>query len=369
MNELEDIKGRLQTEVEKVTGGVLTTIRHEMGITCSSQIAGTADTFFASKLYGANETYVVAYIRVNGEGRLVSALQEDLGVLPDLFYGEDGEIWCRLTTDTTSEKELEIIVPILERSHYSKPKGRRPFAGTCAGRLGEFAIFHDVDIFSTKKPDKLLKVQFKKGKPVAKLGKLPLPSHNKVFFDPRHGIQLIAFDKDQNSFIQRVCDIDGAIDATRSVPAADVNLFETLEIGFDSDSRLILCRSGEISIGILSSKGDLTEKLLIELPSSIYSTWTPVAVGNGRSLMRFTFEKGNGWLIVKGQKLLDCLIHDGCQGYRSLINNRRIEIPCNDLVITGASSSGPDGYCVSMHPRTEHAAAKELYILHQSSLK
>lgn len=59
------------------------------------------------------------------------------------------------------DKDLDIILPLFDRENLTYPKPKRPIVGNFMGICHNFSIFHNVDIFSDTKPDKLIAVEFK----------------------------------------------------------------------------------------------------------------------------------------------------------------------------------------------------------------
>src|SRR5690606_12259415 len=112
-------------------------------------------------IYKSDGTYHLVYTLVDTDGEIQSFVEDD-GILPTLFLAPDQENYVSVVPYHL-DKELEVSIPIFKREGMEQPKGNRPFTGNFIGTSNEFSIFFDVDIWSDKKPDKLLAIEFKSG--------------------------------------------------------------------------------------------------------------------------------------------------------------------------------------------------------------
>lgn len=365
MNELNDIKDQLDFSVREITNGFITILKHEIGITHQSQMESSKnETIISAQLYDKDGLYKVVYIKINSLGQLVEVLNESEGVLPNLFMNENKENWC-LLTDTSTDKDLEIVLPIKNRIEYSKPKGKRQFPGKFLGSFNNIAIFHDFDIYFSKSPDKLLKIEFKKEKVKSqKQIKIPTPINNKISIDSDGNLQLLARQKDK--FIHRKCDLNGEILFQREIPFIMFNSYEILTLNENGITKVIFTESNKICLSAIKVDSETTNSVIYENTSDIFNLWPPIQFGEDIWLIRFNFETGNGWLIIKEDNLLDCFIHDNFNGYKSTITKEIIHIQNNDLILSDITKVGSDLYCLTIYPRNENLKDnKELIILNK----
>ncbi|MDF1866363.1 MAG: hypothetical protein P1U70_16125 [Saprospiraceae bacterium] len=365
MNELQDIKDQLDFSVSELTNGFMTILKYDTGITKKSQIGSFKnETILSGHLYDKNDLYKVVYIKIDSQGQLIEVLHESEGVLPNLFMSENKEIWC-LLTDTSTDKDLEIILPIKNRFDYSKPKGKRQFPGKFVGSFNNIGIIHDNDIYFSKSPDKILKIEFKNNKVKSqKQLKISTPVNNKIIIDSDGNLQLLARQKDK--FIHRKCDLNGEILFQREIPFIMFNSYELLNLDEKGVSKVIFTESNKICIGSITADSEITDSVVFENKSDIFNLWKPIQFGENTWLIRFNFETGNGWLIIKEDSLLDCFIHDDFNGYKSLVTNEIIQIQYNDLILSDITKVNDYYYCVSIYPRSENPKEnKELIILNK----
>lgn len=363
MNELQDIKDQLDISVSEITNGFMTILKYDSGITQQSQIGSFKnETIISGHLYDKDGLYKVVYIKLDSQGQLIEVLHESEGVLPNLFLTENKEIWC-LLTDTSTDKDWEIVLPIKNRLNYSKPKGKRQFPGKFVGSFNNIGIFHDYDIYFSKSPDKILKIEFKNNKVKSqKQVKISTPVNNKIKIDSDGNLQLLARQKDK--FIHRKCDLDGEILFQREIPFIMFNSYEILNLDEKGVTKVIFTESNKICIGSITADSETTDSVVLENKSDIFDLWKPIQFGENIWLIRFNFETGNGWVIIKEDSLLDCFIHDGFKGYKSLVTNEIIQIQNNDLILSDITKVNDDNYCVSIYPRSENPKEnKELIIL------
>ncbi|MCG8572387.1 MAG: hypothetical protein MJB14_19825 [Spirochaetes bacterium] len=365
MNELQDIKKQIDFTTREIKNGFMTIVRNEVGISHQSQIGCLGSkTIIAVYLYDINELYKVVYLSLDNKGQIIEVLHETEGVLPKLFVNEQKDAWCFLT-DTISDKNLDFIVPIKNRLQYAKPKGKRQFSGNFVGILNNIVLFHDYDIYFSKSPDKILKIEFKNDKVKSqKKVKIPEPVNNKIFINQDGNMHLLARQKDK--LIHRKSDLDGEIFFERIIPFDLFNTYEVICLNEKKDSKIIYTDGSKLNLSIISPDSKVNNSLIFENQSAIFNIWKPVLFDSNTSIIRFNFETGNGWIIIQNDQLIDCFIHSDYNGYKSIVTGETIEIPCNDLILSDLTKVGDNNYCVTIYPRNENPKKNnELFIVNK----
>ncbi|MDR1274847.1 MAG: lipocalin family protein [Candidatus Accumulibacter sp.] len=351
----------LKTKLTKTAGGAITVIKGAHGLSQHGAIGHNGKTVLANYVYQKDETYDVVYTVIKADGEVEGNFQEYIGVLPTLFRSPDNEIFASIT-DTRTEKEQDLSLPLLNREAFDEPKHKRPYPGKYIGNVNQSAIFHNVDIFSDKKPDTLLSLSFDKGK-IKKhtLVKLDFPKDNKIYISDNK-IHLIG--KDAGAHIHRQIDENGNEIQKRKLELGDFWCREALKLSFEGRSTLISNRGSQISLLEIDEKGKLGIKTLIDIKDKLYNTWRPVEISDDVSIIQFNTEYGNGWLAIRGNELVEAWYGRDDKGYESLLSKETIEIENNDLIINGINGTEENSYSVVLQPNTREP--KEIIVLNRT---
>jgi hypothetical protein len=110
--------------------------------------------------------------------------------------------------------------------------------------------------------------------------------------------------------------------------------------------------------------GDCSYGKLYDIGDEFFGTWFPVQINKNTSVVQFTTEFGNGWLVVKEDELLELFYNKNKQGYRNLLTNEVLYIGDNDLTMSSISPSGDNKFGIIFHPRKRRKEYyNEIYIL------
>ncbi|RKM89792.1 hypothetical protein D7036_24350, partial [Aquimarina sp. BL5] len=257
INSINPFKSR----VKKTEFGVLTNLVTSIEISSKESISFEEKTFLANYIYKEDGTYNLVYTVVDTDGNVESFVEGD-GILPTLFLSPDQKNYISVVP-YHPDKELEISIPIFNRENTEIPKGNRPFTGNFIGTSNQFSIFYDVDIWSDKKPDKLLAIEFKNDKVKKKHNiKVPLPRNNKIFIS-NDEIHLLT--NDNNVWIHRQIDEKGNVLKDRTIKSSKDFFWEILSLSFEQDSYILCEENGKVSIEVISINGTTENIELIDI--------------------------------------------------------------------------------------------------------
>jgi hypothetical protein len=363
MEELISIKDSVQTEISKNAWGTLTTVKYPQGISVQfSQVAKDGQTVFAVHFEEKDGTYRVAYVLVNADGEIADILHETAGIQPTLFFSPAGDLWTSVTP-YYPDKDVEITVPFRNRTNFPEPKTNRQFPGKYAGTTATAALFHDEDIFSDTKPDKLLRIDFKDGKLKAKKNlKIPMPKGNHVVVDG-NTIHLYRFEGIK-SILYRILDHDANVLSEQKI-AHPTNTGAHLRILKIADQKLHYFAFDKrfAYAGTLTFDGVKSEEKL-QTDIAVYNIFEPVKINGCTFAVRFNWETGNGWAIIQNDTLKNFFIEKET-GYQCLVTGETLPLPKN-LTLWAISAPDENTYSIVFYPNTERTEKKEeFYILNK----
>ena len=353
----------VKSEVRKVEGGIVTILKTEIGVSVKGSIDFEGKTLVANYVYNKN-SYNVIYTLIDPEGNVIEHYMEKEGILPALFKSPENEVYVSVSP-YHPDKEMEISIPLFDRGSVEMPKPGRPYVGKYIGTVNQSAIFHDIDIWSDKKPDKILNIEFKNGQIKKKHNiKVDFPKNNKMFLKDNE-IHLIAVEND--FFIHRQIDETGKVIISRSIDRQGFYIRVVLNLSFEDSSYLISNSEGKIILIEINKNGDISTKELIDIKYEIFSMWKPVEVAENTLIIRFTTEFGNGWFTMKHDKLVNFFYGKDVQGYKNLLTGETVELPYNNLVITEINKTIDGSYAVIMYPMTDCGTKnKEVIVLNKT---
>ncbi|MGY0037612.1 hypothetical protein [Pedobacter sp. NJ-S-72] len=147
-------------EIKHTELGTVTLLTAESGISDKGSITFENNkTLLASYVYNAT-SYNLIYTIIDSNGDVEDSFMEDDGILPTLFISPGKQNYVSIVP-YHPDKEFEISIPIFNRDALELPKGNRPFIGDFINTCTHYSIFHDVDIWSDTKPDKMMSIEFK----------------------------------------------------------------------------------------------------------------------------------------------------------------------------------------------------------------
>lgn len=350
-------------DIKKTDVGILTTLITEHGISAHGNISCNQKSLLANYIDQKGETYHLVYTVIDPKGNEESFAEND-GILPTLFLSPGEENYVSVVP-YHPDKELEISIPVFNREHVELPKGNRPFTGKFIGVANQYAILYEVDIWSDKKPDKLLAIEFKNNMIKKKHNiKVPLPRDNRIFVN-NNEIHLLA--KDENGWLHRLIDEKGNITKSRTITPNQEYPDESISLSFEENS-YILCRDeGQFTIEIISPEGNCITKPLIDIGDPVFNTWLPVCIAENTFVTRFNNEFGNGWLTTKKDELLEVFFSKDTKGYKNLLTGEILEMEDEQIVLSGLNKTAENAYAVVFYPMSERGGKnKKLIVLNRT---
>ena len=354
-----------KTEINKTNDGIITTISSKNGISKrSNNIEWNNKTVFANYVYNNDETYNVVYSIIDFEGNVQENYLENNGILPTLFKTPDNELYVSITI-YHPDKELEISVPLINREVIKEPKQNKQFAGKYTGNIHQSVIFYDIDIFSDKKQDKMLNIEFKNGTIYKKHNiKIEFPKNNKIYI---HNNEIHLFGKIGNyTYLHRQIDEFGKELKQREIKTDGYWPRELLTLAFEENSCFISDKNGKITFVEIDKAGNCTTVDLIDIHDEIYNAFQPISIGNGIFVINYNTEFGNGWFTIKDNTIVEFYYDKGKSGYKNILTNETISIGSNDLIIEGINKTIENGYAVLFSNNTKGKEKnKEIIILNK----
>lgn len=349
--------------IQQTNSGVVTTLVAAVGISVHESISFLNKSLLSNYVYQKGETYNLVYTIIDTAGNEESYVESD-GILPTLFLSPGGENYVSMIPYHPG-KELEISIPVFNRDNIELPKGNRPFTGKFIGTSNQYAIFHDVDIWSDKKPDKLLAIEFKNDVIKKKHNiKITLPRNNKIFIS-NNEIHLLA--KESSGWLHRQTDEKGNVIRQRMINANQEYPDQIISLSFE-DNSYVLCREeGVFSVETISPEGNCITKQLADINDLIFNTWQPVRIAEDTVVVRFNNEFGNGWLTVQEDQLLEMYFSKDVKGYKNLLTNEVLEMEDESLILSSINNTTENAYAIVFYPVAEKSGKnKKLIILNRT---
>ncbi|WP_306350491.1 hypothetical protein [Flavobacterium sp. '19STA2R22 D10 B1'] len=345
-----------KTSTFPIENGIVTIITVENSIIIGQQMDG----FIAANLYERGGSYKVVYLMIDSTGLLQDVYAESEGILPTLFKAPDQTIWVSVIP-YHPDKEMEISIPLLERSSVEIPKQNRPFVGDFIGINENSSFFISNDIFSTNKPDKFLRIEFKDGKIKKKHNlKIELPSQNKAIVS-NNQIHLIA--QDHKKLIHRMIDDTGKTLEQRVIAVGAYNFTNPISLSFTTDTKIICTKKKSIYLITITADNKVEETELLNLGHEIYNLWDGISLSDTTTLFQFTYELGNGWFIVRDQTIVECFLTKKNTEYQDLIHNTVIDLKTKNLVLSGVSKTENDAFALSFYPTSEKSEKNKTIVI------
>lgn len=335
--------------IKKTVSGILTILDTDIEISTKDSISLKDKSILANYIYKDDHSYNLVYTIIDIDGNDESYVEND-GILPTLFLSPKQENYVSIITYHPN-KEVEISIPIFNREGIEIPKGNRSFTGKFIGVSNQFSIFHDVDIFSDSKPDKLLAIEFKENSIKKKHTiKIPLPKNNRIFISANE-IHLLAIEN--SVWLHRQIDEKGNVLKERKLKANSKRFNQILNLSFNESSYILYQEKGKLYVEEISSDEICIQKQLLNFKDTFYNTWQPEKIGEGTFVIRFNTEYGNGWFTLKKDNLLEFFYSKDVKGYKNILTNEILEIETNKLAISSLNKTKENSYLVVFYPLVE----------------
>ncbi|MCT2560496.1 hypothetical protein [Chryseobacterium herbae] len=352
-----------ESTIKKTDFGILTTLVSEAGVSAHGSISFGDKTLSANYVYNKRGTYKLVYTIIDTDGNAENFAEDD-GILPTLFLSPAQENYVSFVP-YHPDKELEISVPVFNRENIELPKGNRPFTGRFIGVTQQFSIFHEADIWSETKPDKMLSIEFKNDEIKKKHNiKIDLPRNNKIVINNSE-IHLLANDK--KGWLHRQIDELGNVIRERLISPNKEWFWEVLSLSFDENSYILCEEEGKISVEVIAPDLHCTTKAIADNGDEFFNTWQPVKIAENTVVIQFNGEFGNGWFTIKNDELLELFYSKNEKGYRNILTNEMLPTDRQDLIISSINKTEENRYAVIFYLSDEQKTKnKELLILNRS---
>lgn len=362
--ELQDAFEYLEFRNEDIKKGKLITISAKEGINHSGQLRITNNNFLYTLRVYEDTIPIHLYLEIDSLGYVSNILRESEGTLPELFISPNDSIWS-INTCLEDSKNMEIILPLKDRSEIKKVYRYRSFVGEWIGNINNEVFLHNFSYFG-KKPDQICKLEFYNNTIVKrKIVKIPHPQKNKVFIDKQSNFQLLAWNEGKLS--HRVANQKGEIIAERFIEVEELDCVEVLELSIEYHTYLIGFYDNILSSITITPNGEVIKKKLIELDKecNFYNLWAPQMIDSKKYIINFTGENFNGWAVIDFDYVVECFIcHNESNFYKDIFSSSVIELPKSDenhFVISGVSVNNNGTYQIVIYNSNQDK--KDLYII------
>ena len=354
-----------ESVIKKTDFGIITILETEVEISAKESILFDEKSLLTNYIYTKDETYNLIYTIIDKEGNTENFIEDD-GILPTLFLSPNQGNFVSVVP-YHPDKELEISIPVFNRENTEIPRGNRPFTGKFIGTSNQFSLFYDVDIWSDKKPDKLLAIEFKAEAIKKKHNiKVALPRNNKIFISDNK-IHLLA--KDTNGWLHRQIDEKGVVINHRLISLNQDFFWEILSLSFEQNSYILCEENGKLSIETISINGKSENIELIDIKDEFYNTWQPIKISENTFVTRFSGEFGNGWFTTKNDQLLEIFYSKGVQGYKNLLTSEILQMENDKLVISSINKTTDNNYAIIFYPMTDRKIKNNKLIILNRGIK
>ncbi|MFQ0972161.1 hypothetical protein [Gilliamella sp. BG1] len=340
------------------------------GFSITEAICYQKKLVISAKFYPQNKyDYKVIYVVIDLDKKNTHYYHESDGINPQFFVSPTGKYYVSIDV-YHPDKDLGIMLPLFDRENITYPKPKRPIVGDFKGICHDFSIFHYVDLFTEKKPDKLIAVEFKNDD-IKKTytNKIPFPKHNKLFIDSLNNqIHLLAYvDK---GWLHRQVDEMGNVLQSRNINTGKrFYLTCVLNLSFTYTSSILnIDEKGKFYLINISPEGKIEQNLLFDMERLIYSIWEPIKVAAETFVMRFTDEIGNGWITIQNNQVIEAFSQETVGCYINLHTKEVFKLSTKELIISEIVKTKDANYTVVFYGKEEdnHSKNKELIILNRN---
>ncbi|ASA21116.1 hypothetical protein B9T62_10150 [Paenibacillus donghaensis] len=260
------------------------------------------------------------------------------------------------------KNNMDYVLPLYGRAQLDKVKAIRSITGDYIGNIGQQSVFHQQDLFNSKKADKLDLLEIVQGQLKKRtVVKLPLPQCESLTIDADQNLQ--AFSRENGGLLQRQLQPDGQLLRQRVIEL-ECDLFLVLSASFEQGTELIAVTDLQLEYVTVQPGGQINRKLLITLGTEIYSIWSAEKLEGSCYLFRFTHESGNGWAVLQGGELTSLFITTGDGVYTDRISKEVIDLGDQPVVLSDLTASVAGHYTVQLYeqaPRLE--TVRTIYLL------
>ncbi len=346
-------------EVKLADNLVITRVKYPNGFTYSDSIDQFDGIIVACQLYKTDSSYDLAYLTFNNNGDLQSQHVESEGILPSFLKDIKNDVWISLTS-THSEKE--ITIPISDRKSVFKLKETRSFTGDFIGVIESGAILFDIDLWSEKKPDRIMCITFKGNElNQKKIVKIEFPKKNSIVIE-NNEIHLLA--KEDVGFLHREIDDKGVLKRSRTLDLDGYYIREGLRLNFNHISLVLAENDLGLYLLKIDPDGSLDATQISVLDDQLFNTWKPLKVDKETYVIRFNTEFGNGWMTFRNGELMECFYSKNVTGYKCLLTNRIIELGIKKPILAGINLAGDEKIAIIVYYLSEEKQkSKELIII------
>ncbi|MEE6452629.1 hypothetical protein RAH41_18860 [Gottfriedia acidiceleris] len=365
--ELQEAFGHLEfSSVDKDFGNLIS-ISAKEGISFGNQISlPNNNLLFTLKVY-EDTIPINLFVEIDSSGNILNILKETEGTMPEIFISPNDSVWS-INTCLDDRKNMEIIIPLLNRSEVKKEYKYRSFVGEWIGNIKNTVIFFNNDLFG-KKPDQLCKLEFRENTILKReIVKIRQPKMNKVHIDHQDSFQLLAWH--DGKLLHRNINQKGEILDERFLEVEELNDVEVLRLSFENNTDLIGFDNNLLFRISFTPNGDVIRKKLIELgpKSFFYTISTPIKINSKNYLIRFVGENFNGWAVIDLDNVFECYIcYKDSNSYKDIMSDKVIELPKSDenhFVISGVSVNNNETYQVTVYNSNQkEKAVNQLYII------
>jgi hypothetical protein len=365
-DELQDVDEQVIINKEIKPYGNLISITAQEGTIHNNHISLLNNNFFYSvKIYKGTISSNL-YLELDSAGNVIRFLKETEGTLPELFIAPNNEVWS-INTCLDDSKDMEIAMPIANRSDMKQVYKYRSFVGEWLGNIEKTVIFFNDDLFG-KKPDQICKLEFMKKDIVKrKIVKIPLPKLNKICIDQHGGLQMIAWH--EGNLLHRNINLNGDVLEERIIDPGNLQEVVPIRLSFNDDTELLGFNNNFLYDITVKPTGEIIQNKLIELDTenTFYNIWTLQLIESHKCIIRFNGEKFNGWAVIDTNRVTECFInYEDSSYYKDIISNMVIELPRSDknnFVISGLSVNKKDTYQVAIYNAELDNDQKQIYII------
>ena len=349
--------------IKKTAFGTLTILKTEVKIAAKDSIYFNEKSLLTNYVYTKEGTYSLVYTIVDIAGNTEIFVEDD-GILPTLFLSPSQKNYVSVVPYHPN-KELEISIPVFNRENIKIPKANRPFSGKFIGTSNQFSLFYNVDIWSDKKPDTLLAIEFKDAVIKKKHNiKIPFPKNNKIFIS-NNEIHLLS--KDNTQWLHRQIDEKGKEIKHRKIKLNQNNFAQIISLSFNKNSYVLAQKKGVIILEKIAIDGASEIIELIDIAAPFFNTWQPVQISVDTFVTSFNGEFGNGWFTIKNDELLEFFYSKDLQGFKNLVTNEVLPMNNDKLVISSINKTTDNNYAVIFYPMTNREIKNnELIILNRA---
>lgn len=361
------------TQYQQTALGPMIILKSPYGISSPEAISYQNKSIISCNYYTNSDgySYKVIYIMLDSDLQNYTFYIESDGYLPTFFINPDGKLYTSIEVYHPDKYGLITMLPCFERDNITYPKPKKMLPSDYIGIFHNFAMFKYVNIFSTKQLDKLVAVEFKDGElKKTYTSKIPLPKYN-VFSinNDNQQIHIIAKDE-ENCWLHRKIDEKGKVLQSRSIDiTCDHYPSCILNLSFEESSYVVSYgEDGIFYLITITSQGEAIRDKLFDINCCIYSVWEPVKIANEIFVIYFTTERGNGWITLRNNKVIEAFQQQQAGKFNNLLTNENIVLAKEELLISDVISCQNNSYTIVFYGDQQDSSkhSSTLFILNRT---